>query len=428
MIGAGAAGLASARWLLEEGFAPTVLERSAGLGGLWRQDTGLTYRSLRTNTSKQKTAFSDLPFDDALPDFPGRADVLAYLERFSARFDLAPHIRFGITVRDVRPGDGVWWVDGEPFAAVVVCSGLFTRAVEPALSGRERFGGSIVHSSAYREAGPYTGQDVVVVGAGSSAIDIACELAPVARSVQLSMRDVPTFTPREYRGRPFDHRTTRLARLLPVGIRAWRVRRAIADEYRRRGARLDRVRMKRTPGTDVLSEIAAGRIITRPRIASLDLTGVTFADGSRAPADAVILGTGYRVEFPFLPSGVPGTVDGAFGLYCLVFPPGVGGLAFAGMCRVFGPVFPIVELQARWIAAVLAGRLRLPPADAMRLEIASRVAKARATGGDPMRVELLDYLDEVAARLGAKPSIIRHPGLLTAPVSARDYRPRLRGP
>ena len=62
VIGAGAAGLASARWLIEAGLEPAVFERTGAVGGLWRPDTGLAYPSLRTNTSKQKTAFSDLAF------------------------------------------------------------------------------------------------------------------------------------------------------------------------------------------------------------------------------------------------------------------------------------------------------------------------------------------------------------------------------
>jgi hypothetical protein len=39
-----------------------------------------------------------------------------------------------------------------------------------------------------------------------------------------------------------------------------------------------------------------------------------------------------------------------------------------------------------------------------------------------MRVELLPYLDDIASRIGAKPSLLRNPRLLVAPVSARDYR------
>jgi cation diffusion facilitator CzcD-associated flavoprotein CzcO len=77
VIGAGAAGLASARWLTEAGLEATVFERTAAVGGLWRPETGLAYPSLHTNTSKQKSAFSDLAFGSAVPDHPSRDEVLA---------------------------------------------------------------------------------------------------------------------------------------------------------------------------------------------------------------------------------------------------------------------------------------------------------------------------------------------------------------
>ena len=135
-----------------------------------------------------------------------------------------------------------------------------------------------------------------------------------------------------------------------------------------------------------------------------------------------MLATGYAPEFPFLPSGVPPRLDGALALYRLVFPPGIPGLAFVGMTRVFGPVFPVAELQARWVAAVLARRASLPADEVMRAEVEHRISVARAMRDDQMRVELLPYLDDIAARIGAKPSLWRHPRLLVSPVSARDYR------
>jgi hypothetical protein len=58
----------------------------------------------------------------------------------------------------------------------------------------------------------------------------------------------------------------------------------------------------------------------------------------------------------------------------------------------------------------------------MRDEIATRIGRAHAIGDDQMRVELLPYLDDIAGRIGAKPSLWRHPRLLISPVSARDYR------
>jgi dimethylaniline monooxygenase (N-oxide forming) len=422
VIGAGAAGLTSARWLTDAGLEAMVFERTGAVGGIWRPDTGLAYPSMRTNTSRQKTAFSDLAFDPALPDHPYRDQVLAYLDRYADVTGVRSRIRFGRTVVAVRPSAGAWIVDGEAFDAVVVASGLNARELEPQLRDRDRFRGAIVHARDYRDPAGFAGKDVVVVGAGSSGADIAVELVPIARSVNVAVRDVPTLVPRHHRGRPYDHRATRLAQLLPPAARRWRARRILAEEYRRRGLRLDHVSLKTTPGTDLLDELARGHVTMRAALVALDESGAIFADGTRIDADAIVLATGYAPEFPFLPPGVPATVDGALALYRLVFPPGVAGLAFVGMTRVSGPVFAVAELQARWVAAVFAGRAALPAADVMRGEIEARVGRARAIGDDQMRVELLPYLDDIASRIGAKPSLLRHPRLLVSPVSARDYR------
>jgi dimethylaniline monooxygenase (N-oxide forming) len=422
IIGAGAAGLASARWLANEGLDPVVFERTGAVGGLWRPDTGLAYPSLRTNTSKQKTAFSDLAFAADLPDHPYRDQVLAYLERYADVTGVRSRIRFGRAVAAVRPSADMWTVDGEAFNAVVVASGLFGRALEPSLPGRERFRGTILHARDYRDPAGFAGKDVVVVGAGSSGSDIAVELAGVARSVSIAMREAPIFTPRDHGGRPYDHRATRLARMAPPAVRRWRVRRLLAAEYGRRGIPIGRIGPKTTQGMDLLDQVARGRVTMRPALAALDGRAAIFADGTRVDADAIVLATGYAPAFPFLPSGVPQRIDGALALYRLVFPPGIAGLAFVGMTRVSGPVFPVAELQARWVASVFAGRASLPPDDVMRTEIETRLGRARAIGDDQMRVELLPYLDDIASRIGSKPSLWRHPRLLVSPVSARDYR------
>jgi dimethylaniline monooxygenase (N-oxide forming) len=422
VIGAGAAGLTGARWLLDAGLEPVIFERTGAVGGLWRPDTGLAYPSLRTNTSKQKTAFSDLAFDAALPDHPQRDQVLAYLERYADLVGVRSRIRLNTTVRAARPAADGWDVDGERFDALVVANGLFARELEPPLRDRERFGGTILHSRDYRDPASFAGRDVVVAGVGSSGADIAVELAAVARSVTISVRDVPTFTPRYHRGRPFDHRSTRLAGMLPSRLWRWRARRVLTEEYGKRGLRLERLSRKTTPGADLLDELATGRVIMRRALVGLDETGAIFADGTRIDANAIVLATGYTHAFPFLPAGIPATVDGKLALYRLVFPPGVPKLAFVGMTRVSGPVFPVAELQARWVAAVFAGRVSLPSAEAMRAEIDGRITRARALGDDQMRVELLPYLDDIASRIGAKPSLLRHPRLLVSPVSARDYR------
>src|SRR5260370_14090826 len=179
--------------------------------------------------------------------------------------------------------------------------------------------------------------------------------------------------------------------MVPGASRRWSARRVVRREYTRRGLVLDRVSLKSTQGTDFLDALASRRVTLRPELVALDERGARFADGTRADADAIVLATGYRSEFPFLPEGVPERIDGALALYRLVFPPGVDGLAFVGMVRVSGPVFTVAELQARWVAAVFAGRVALPSADAMRREIDDRLARAHAVEDDQITVELVPY-------------------------------------
>src|SRR5919202_6201684 len=210
VIGAGVSGIAAAKCLMEEGLDPVVFEQSAAIGGIWRYDEsqpdggGPAYRGLRTNTSKQTTAFSDFPFPKHLPDFPPRAEMLRYLDDYADHFHVRERIRFRTEVTSVTPaGAGRWivasrWADGsriEPFDAVVVGSGIFRDPMLPPIPGTATFTGTIIHSRAYTVPARFAGQTVLVVGGGSSATDVAVEVSRVSRHVFMSVRGMPTGIP-----------------------------------------------------------------------------------------------------------------------------------------------------------------------------------------------------------------------------------------
>ena len=204
VIGGGASGLAAAKCLLDEGLWPTVFERSAHLGGVWSFDEALpdggspSYRSLHTNTPKQATAFSDFPFRAALPDYPSCGDVVSYLSAYVDRFAVREHIRFETRVDKVVPAaDGRWLVHttappaGAPppstrCSSVAVCStSRCCRSTQgcPASAARCCTAGRTL------AAAPFAGQRVLVIGTGSSGVDIALEIGQVARQVWLSARN-----------------------------------------------------------------------------------------------------------------------------------------------------------------------------------------------------------------------------------------------
>jgi len=82
VIGAGPGGLATARWLLSQGFEPTIFDQAPVLGGQWTGLPGLSgvWPTMHTNTSRVLTAFSDLEHETGNV-YPSGRDILAYLGR-----------------------------------------------------------------------------------------------------------------------------------------------------------------------------------------------------------------------------------------------------------------------------------------------------------------------------------------------------------
>src|SRR5215218_7941883 len=86
VIGAGSLGLGVLKALREQGGAGECLERGSDVGGLWRyeNDNGLSgaYASLRTNVSRSRMQYPSFPMP-AGGDFPGHAEMAAYLRRYA---------------------------------------------------------------------------------------------------------------------------------------------------------------------------------------------------------------------------------------------------------------------------------------------------------------------------------------------------------
>lgn len=435
VIGAGVSGLASVKALREEGPQVTCFERSERVGGLWNYDEavpgggGPAYRALVTNTSRAKTALSDHPWPVDDGDFPARDRVLAYIRSYAERFDLRGHIRFATEVTRAERDAGGWTVTSrdaggereERFDALVVCSGIYGDPVIPRFAGSDAFAGRIEHTFSYTGPEPYAGRSVVVVGAGSSAADIAVDLSHTAR-VTLAVARPARFIPKWIGGQPYDHRLTRLARLLPERLRVRVFGWMLASEYARLGMLRDTARwplpvpsldlgtVRSTPTSELLPAIVAGRIAYRPGIARLEGRTVTFTDGRHEDADVILCATGYEMRFPFLSEDLAPVHDlDEIDLYRHVFHPDEPTLAFVGMCRVAGPIPPVVEMQARWLARVLAGRAPLPSSQDMRRAITARRTAHAAAGTEYMRVQYLEYLEELGALIGERARWWRSP-------------------
>jgi len=444
VIGAGAAGLTALKAMREEGLDTVAFEQSPEVGGVWKYDEaapgggGPAYRSLTTNTSARMLAFSDFPMPHGLPDFPARSDVLQYLNDYADNFDLRSCIQFNTRIEKVEPTDDNRWAvhvqsgSGlqQIFDAVVVASGFYRDPRWTVLPGLDTFQGHVLHSSAYQGPELFAGQRVVVIGAGSSGSDIAAEISQTAAQVELAARSGVWFTPHFQRGRPSDYSLTRLSQLVPQRIKTSFMRQSLLKIYQEHGLKIetlalppfDLARSRLSSGTRIFTQLRSGAVRLKPGVTGIEADGVVYADGTRSPADWLVMATGYSVSFPFLPEGTIRAAE----LYRHVFPADCANLACIGMNMVTGAVYPVSEMQARWAARVFSGECTLPTPDARRRAIQAHVRLHQQRGTKLTRVDRVAYLDELAGLIGVRPKWWRHLKLLRVllmePLAAAQYR------
>lgn len=202
VIGAGQAGVAMSEHLGKRGLPHLVLERHR-IAERWRSER---WDSLVANGPAWHDRFPNMTFPGIDGnDFAPRQNIVEYFEAYAKQVD-AP-IRCGVEVTQVeKKADGsgfrVLTSEGEIEARnVVAATGPFQRPIIPTVVP-DNVGIQQIHSNTYRNPAQLPEGAVLVVGAGSSGVQIAEELAKAGRSVYLSVgpHDRP---PRSYRGRDF---------------------------------------------------------------------------------------------------------------------------------------------------------------------------------------------------------------------------------
>jgi hypothetical protein len=135
-----------------------------------------------------------------------------------------------------------------------------------------------------------------------------------------------------------------------------------------------------------ISAIRRGKAQIIPSVDSVAENEVRLADGSSIEVDSIIAATGYHPGFGFLPQ-VPFVDD--LPLYRGMVHPDFAGLFFVGLVEPLGGLWPVVETQSHWGAAVVQGRIRLPEPVEMKARIVVEDRKLRALFGDGPRHLLL---------------------------------------
>lgn len=351
VIGAGPSGLAQLRAFqsaAQKGAEiPEIVcfEKQSNWGGLWNYTwrTGVDengepvhcsmYRYLWSNGPKEGLEFADYSFEEhfgkQIASYPPRAVLFDYIEGRVKKADVRKWIRFSSVIRwveyDAEKGDFEITVHDmendrvykERFDNVIVASGHFSSPNVPEYPGFAQFNGRIIHAHDFRDAREFTDKDVLVVGASYSAEDIGSQCWKYgAKSI------------------------TSCYRSAPMGFK-W------PDNWEE-----------------------------KPALEKVEGKTVYFKDGTTKDVDAIILCTGYKHYFPFLPddlrlktANVLATADLYKGV---VYNPNPK-MFYLGMQDQWY-TFNMFDAQAWYVRDIILGRIDLPDAATMAADVEARVA------------------------------------------------------
>jgi putative flavoprotein involved in K+ transport len=362
IVGAGAAGLATGALLRRAGIEPLIVEAGPEPGAAWRE----RYDRLHLHTPRLLSGLPERRIPRRFGRWVARDDLIEYFREYAAAEQL--DVRTGTRVERIeRDGDG-WRVDTAAGAItardVIVATGFNTRPFMPDWPGRESFTGELVHSTAYRNPGPYEGRDMLVIGVGNSGAEIATDVAEGGASrTRLSVRTVPQILRRATAGIP--------AQLIGIAIRkippGWvdpiskaQRRLSIPDLAAQGlprpevGVRTSFITTGTTPVLDVgiVDAVRHGRVEIVAAVEGFDGAEVLLADGSRIAPDAVIAATGFRPGLDELVGhldvldrrGFPTATDGK---------PVLPGLWFVGFTPTLGGQLREGSIAARAVAAAV---------------------------------------------------------------------------
>ncbi len=281
VVGAGQSGLAAGYALRRAGLRFAILEAGDRVAGSWPR----YYESLRLFSPARYASLPGLPFPGDPDDYPGRDEVVSYLEAYAQHFKLP--VSTGTRVERVERVRGAFHVEtaGAIYRSrtLIAATGSFRRPYVPEFPGQALFRGQLLHSSAYCRPEGFRGRRVIVVGGGNSAVQIAVELAAVAR-VSLATRAPLKLTPQRILGRDI-HFWANVVGLERLPLGRWMSLR----EY---NVVLDAGAYRRA--------LQSGNPECRPVFAAFDSEGVVWQDGGREEVDAVIFATGYRPNLAYL--------------------------------------------------------------------------------------------------------------------------------
>lgn len=396
VVGAGPSGLCTIKELKECGIHVTCYEKNSTIGGAFaiRTSTSKIYDSLLLTVSNFFMAYSGFPISSQ----EGRrywnaVEYEKYLQKYSKKFGLLDNINFNSSVTNVERLDTGYKVTTkdhsgkeitEIFDAVVMCSGTNKIPYIPEIDGADLFEGDILHTDNYTNADQFSDKKVVCIGIGESGADIAHEISNKAKECTLLMRSTPSVVPRWINKNTSDGYTTRSFNALGKlrMNKFMRLKGKLSLAVKRNNSKTETLHYGwlakstgyfnhfLTKNDNFIEDIAEGRLmVEKATIKEIGKTSIELSNGSRIDADTLIFSTGYREDFDVVDSFIK--VSSFRDLYKHMIHSDLGPtFSFIGWARPSQGGLPACsEMQARYLALVLSGRLPFPDKTKLSEEI-----------------------------------------------------------
>ncbi|WP_299169444.1 FAD-dependent oxidoreductase [uncultured Arthrobacter sp.] len=286
VIGAGQAGLSAAYHLQRQGLRPdrdfAVLDANEGPGGAWRH----RWDSLTFGTAHNIHDLPAMELGTPDPSEPASSVVTRYYRSYEQEFGLK--VRRPVRVEKVEGNEGALTVHTDSGTLrtrlLINATGTWDRPYWPHYPGRSLFRGRQLHTHDFVSAEEFRDKSVVVVGAGTSAVQFLLQLADVGATTTWVTRRPPLFTDRTFDsewGRDVErkvHERTK-AGLPPSSV----------------------VSVTGLPLTDQYQAgIDAGILRSKGPLKRITETGIELDDGTTVLVDAILWATGFRAALDHL--------------------------------------------------------------------------------------------------------------------------------
>jgi hypothetical protein len=376
VIGAGPSGITAIKNIAESGFNVKAFDINSDVGGNWIYNENESHSSVFETThiisSKSLSQFEDFHFSNNVADYPSHDELRQYFQSYAKNFGLYKHIQFNTLVKKCeRQEDNNWEVTTicknkesvEVFSDLVVCNGHHWKPNIPNYSGN--FNGSFIHSHNYKKAFPFTNKNVLVIGGGNSACDVAVETSRVSNKTFLSWRRGYRIIPKFFMGKPSDVFASYMS-FLPISIRN---KLAGFLAYITNGSNSNYGLLKPkhkfgethpTINSELLYKIRHGKIFPKNDIDFFKGDYVYFKDGSNEKIDVIIACTGFILSHPFFKKNFINYTKGPVPLYLKMFHPDYDNLFFIGMFQPLGCIWPGSEQQSKLLSLALQNKWNRP--------------------------------------------------------------------